>query len=94
MTSIAVPPAAIGAARAEPAAQPQARTRWHMGVEARALMLVSAMLLAFGLAVLYSASAFKSMEINKGSAYFLLKQAIGPMPSATPLNATGALLSG
>lgn len=58
-------------------AQEQERTRWRIDVEARALMLVSATLLAFGLAVLYSASAFKSMEINKGSAYFLLKQLSG-----------------
>ena len=51
--------------------------RWRIEVEARALIMVSAMLLAFGLAVLYSASAFKSMEINRGSAYFLLKQLSG-----------------
>ena len=77
MTSIAVPSVAMGNAHAAASAQSQTRMRWHIGVEARALMLVSAVLLAFGLAVLYSASAYKSMEINRGSAYFLLKQLTG-----------------
>ena len=86
MTSIAVPQRALGATRAAAtraaatraaAVQPQARTRWRIDIEARALILVTAMLIAFGLAVLYSASAYKSMEINRGSAYFLLKQLSG-----------------
>jgi len=77
VTSIAVPSVAMGNAHAAASAQSQTRMRWHIGVEARALMLVSAVLLAFGLAVLYSASAYKSMEINRGSAYFLLKQLTG-----------------
>ena len=37
----------------------QTRDRWRMGVEARALLLLTAVLLAFGLAVLYSASAMR-----------------------------------
>ncbi len=55
----------------------QERTRWRIDVEARALMLVTAVLLAFGLATLYSASAFTAMNIQKGSAFFLLKQLTG-----------------
>jgi cell division protein FtsW len=55
----------------------QERTRWRIDVEARALMLVTGVLLAFGLATLYSASAFTAMNIQKGSAYFLLKQLTG-----------------
>ena len=55
----------------------QVRERWRMGVEARALVLVTAMLLAFGLATLYSASAIAAMNEGKGSAYFLLKQLTG-----------------
>jgi len=51
--------------------------RWRIDVEARALMVVSAALLAFGLATLYSASAFKAMEIGKGSAFFLMRQLSG-----------------
>lgn len=73
MTSVAIP----GPAHARAAAMPQARTRWRIGVEARALMLVSGVLLAFGLAVLYSASAFKSMDIGRGSAFFLFRQLTG-----------------
>ncbi len=77
MTSIAVPGAGFGPAGPSAHAPSQARTRWRIDVEARALMLVSAVLLAFGLATLYSASAFKSVEIGKGSAYFLVKQLSG-----------------
>lgn len=51
--------------------------RWRIDVEARALILVTAVLLAFGLATLYSASAFEAMRIGRGSAYFLLKQLSG-----------------
>ena len=40
-----------------PAAMSGMRERWRMGAEARALLLVTACLLVFGLAVLYSASA-------------------------------------
>ena len=56
------------------AAIPVERTRWQMGVEARALALVTAALVAFGLAVLYSASAYEAMQANRSSAYFLLRQ--------------------
>ena len=46
-----------------------------MGPEARGMVLVSAALMAFGLAVLYSASAFVAAAEHKGqSAYFLIKQ--------------------
>ena len=51
------------------------RERWRMGAEARTLMLVSAVLTAFGLAVLYSSSAFvASKDHNGASAYFLFRQ--------------------
>ena len=50
------------------------RERWRMGPEARGLMLVSAVLTAFGLAVLYSASAFVADHDFGNSAYFLLRQ--------------------
>jgi cell division protein FtsW len=55
----------------------QTRERWKMGVEARALVLLTAILLAFGLAVLYSASALVAVEANRGSAYFLIRQLLG-----------------
>ena len=47
----------------------QTRERWKMGVEARALVLLTAVLLAFGLAVLYSASAIVALQEGKGSAF-------------------------
>jgi len=51
------------------------RERWRMGAEARLLVLVSAALTAFGLAVLYSASAFVAANEHDGaSAYFLFRQ--------------------
>ena len=53
------------------------RTRWRMGKEAQGLVLVSAVLLAFGLAVLYSASALVAMNENHSSAYYLLRQLTG-----------------
>ncbi len=67
--AVAAPPAARADARA--------RTRWRIDVEARALIVVTAVLLAFGLATLYSASAFKAMEVGRGSAFFLLRQLSG-----------------
>ena len=47
----------------------QTRDRWRMGVEARALMLLTAVLLAFGLAVLYSASAMVALADNLGRSW-------------------------
>src|SRR5574338_434656 len=55
----------------------QTRDRWKMGVEARALLLLTAVLLAFGLAVLYSASAMVAVEQNLTSAHFLFRQLTG-----------------
>ncbi len=55
----------------------QDRVRWRIDAEARLLIVVTGALLAFGLATLYSASAFKSMEMDRGSAYFLLRQLTG-----------------
>lgn len=48
-----------------------------MSVEARALVLVTAGLIAFGLAVLYSASAIVAVDDGHGSAYYLLRQVAG-----------------
>ena len=53
------------------------RERWRMTVEARALVLLTATILAFGLATLYSASAIISMQEDRGSAYYLLRQLSG-----------------
>ena len=48
-----------------------------MTVEARALVLLAATLLSFGLAVLYSASAVHSLETNGYASAFLLRQLAG-----------------
>ena len=64
-------------ARSAVAAPAHVRERWRMGVEARALVLVVAALLAFGLAVLYSASAIVAMQEERGSAFYLLRQLSG-----------------
>ena len=53
------------------------RERWSMGAEARALVLVAAVLTAFGLATLYSASAFVAMQADHDSTYYFLKQLAG-----------------
>lgn len=52
----------------------QVRERWRMGFEARALLLVTAVLLAFGLVTLYSASAIVAMQAGKSSAFYMLRQ--------------------
>ena len=53
------------------------RDRWRIGIEARLLMVVTAVLLAFGLATLYSASAFEAVADGHSSAFFLLRQLSG-----------------
>src|SRR5829696_9482917 len=55
----------------------QTRDRWKMGVEARALVLLTAVLLSFGLAVLYSASAMFAVQKELPSGYYLLRQLSG-----------------
>ncbi len=55
----------------------QVRERWTMGAEARALVLVTAVLTAFGLATLYSASAFVAMQADHDSTFYFLKQLAG-----------------
>jgi cell division protein FtsW len=74
VTSVAVP---LPATRSAAGSVSSARTRWRIGVEARALMVVTGVILAFGLATLYSASAYTAMSAGRGSAFFLLKQVTG-----------------
>lgn len=63
--------------RPAPLAGTDVRTRWRMGPEARLLVLITAAVLAFGFAVLYSASAIVAMNANEPSWYFLLRQLEG-----------------
>jgi cell division protein FtsW len=53
------------------------RERWRMTLEARALIIVTAVILAFGLAVLYSASALLSVREGHDSMHYLLLQLSG-----------------
>src|SRR5215510_3874681 len=53
------------------------RYRWRMGSEARMLVLVSAILCAFGLAVLYSSSAFVAVADHGSSMFFFIRQVEG-----------------
>jgi cell division protein FtsW len=51
--------------------------RWRMGVEARALVILTGVLLAFGLATVYSASAIVEMQAGFGHAHLLVRQFLG-----------------
>lgn len=51
--------------------------RWHMGFEARALVILTGVLLAFGLATVYSASAIVEMQAGQGHAHLLIRQVVG-----------------
>ena len=53
------------------------RHRWSMGVEARVLVILTGVLLAFGVATVYSASAIVEMQAGQGHAYLLLRQLTG-----------------
>lgn len=55
------------------------RTRWRMSVEARALVLVTAILVAFGLVVLYSSSAMLAVQEGHSSAHYLVRQLVGAL---------------
>ena len=48
-----------------------------MSMEARALLLVTAVLVVFGLAVLYSASALQAISANSPGHFFVLRQFTG-----------------
>jgi cell division protein FtsW len=51
--------------------------RWRMGIEARALVILTGIFLAFGLATVYSASAIVEMQAGYGHAHLLVRQLIG-----------------
>ena len=74
MTAIAFAPAR-GMAREM--ARADVRDRWRLGSEARSLLLVSTIILVFGLAVLYSASAILAVNEGHNGAYYLLRQLTG-----------------
>ncbi|MHB8839676.1 MAG: FtsW/RodA/SpoVE family cell cycle protein [Gemmatimonadaceae bacterium] len=71
---------AAATSRAPSARAPSAsasRERWRTSVEARALIMCTAALLAFGLATLYSASAMVALQSGFASTHFLTRQLAG-----------------
>jgi cell division protein FtsW len=65
------------AARERAPSTAHVRERWRMEPEARGLVFVMAVLLAFGLAVLYSASAIVAIQENRESWHYIARQATG-----------------
>ena len=57
--------------------------RWHMGLEARVLVILTGILLAFGLATVYSASAIVEMQAGYGHAHLLIRQVLGMVVGVT-----------
>jgi cell division protein FtsW len=55
------------------------RERWKMGPEARGLGLIMVLVLVFGLAVLYSASAIIAEQENHNSWYYVARQLSGAL---------------
>lgn len=55
----------------------QDRHRWRMGLSARVLLTLTAVLLAFGLATLYSASATEATLAGRPSWFYMLRQLTG-----------------
>lgn len=53
------------------------RERWRMGVEARALLLITAILLVVGLGTVYSATVIVAQQKNLTPSYFLVRQLAG-----------------
>ncbi len=64
-------------ARARELPRADVRERWVISEEARAIVLVSACLLVFGLAVLYSASAIEAINRGRDGTYYLIRQLTG-----------------
>jgi len=53
------------------------RERWRMGVESRALLMITAILLVFGLATVYSATVIVAQQKNLTASYYLVRQLVG-----------------
>ncbi|HEY8794500.1 MAG TPA: FtsW/RodA/SpoVE family cell cycle protein [Gemmatimonadaceae bacterium] len=59
------------------ASPPAVRQRWRMTLEARALIITTGVILAFGLTVLYSASALAAVLEHHSNTYYLVRQLSG-----------------
>ena len=58
------------------------RERWHVGVDARALTVLTAVLMSLGLATMYSASAIVAEQMGRGHFFFLARQLVGVLVGA------------
>lgn len=67
------------------------RTVWRMGLDARVLVLLTAALIAFGLATLYSASALEATLAGRPSWHYLLRQAGGVLAGVVAFAVTAKL---
>jgi cell division protein FtsW len=70
-------PAITSSIPAAAKARADTRVRWRMGPEAKALVLITGALLAFGLAVLYSSSAIVAVNEGRAGTFYLLRQLTG-----------------
>jgi cell division protein FtsW len=78
MTSASIPyPASGRQATPRTTGAVAGRIRWRMSFEAKLLLVITAALLAFGLATLYSASAGVAMQAGRPSWHFLFRQLTG-----------------
>lgn len=81
MTAIGGMFSAAGAASSTPSrssrALSQERLRWRMTLDARLLLVLTATVLVFGLATLYSASAIVAVQDGRPSWFFLYRQLTG-----------------
>lgn len=58
------------------------RERWHVDVDARALTVLTAVLLSLGLATMYSASAIVAEQMGRAHFFFLSRQLVGVLVGA------------
>ncbi len=77
-----VSPEAVPSAASRAATLAGTRERWRMSIEARALVMVTAILVTFGLAVLYSASAIVAVDAGSPGHHFVVRQGLGVIAGA------------
>ncbi|WP_353266950.1 putative peptidoglycan glycosyltransferase FtsW [Gemmatimonas sp.] len=77
-----VSPEAVPSAASRAASLAGTRERWRMSIEARALVMVTAILVTFGLAVLYSASAIVAVDAGSPGHHFVVRQGLGVIAGA------------
>ncbi len=77
-----VSPEAVPSAASRAATLAGTRERWRMSIEARAVVMVTAILVTFGLAVLYSASSLVAVNAGSPGHHFVVRQGVGVVAGA------------